>query len=177
MDLTVNQNHKLYISDIAIPSKNEVVLVFIKKKDESEWSVNKYSAFGIDIASDGWYICYVKNFSVSHLNKLKLDTLKEVKEAFKDVDGIDFFSISHLRECVLELEKQTLLNFDASSCKKSGSDSNREVRDLLMIAIFVLENLICDREKYVKADHILNSMSNIECSLCKNAKTICECNG
>lgn len=176
MDLSINKNCKLYISDVPAASSEETTLVLIQKKDESAWSVHEYSEFGIDIESDGWYLCYVKNFSKDSLKELKLDTLADATKAFSDVIGIDFFSISHLRNCVLELEKQTLLNYDANSCKKSGSNSDREIRDILMIAIFVLENLICDREKYVKAAHILEGLSNIECSLCKNPKTLCNCN-
>ena len=74
----------------------------------------------------------------------------------------------------MTLEKETLLNYSAK-CSTSVKSEDKKVRDFLMIAIFVLENLICDEKRYPEAQEILDSMWT-ECGhLCSKISNNCNC--
>ena len=77
---------------------------------------------------------------------------KELPEGENTSDDIE-----KLETEILTLEKETLLNYSAK-CSTSVKSEDKKLRDLLMIAIFVLENLICDEKRYPEAQEILDSM-------------------
>ena len=91
------------------------------------------------------------------------------------------FSLCKLENCILSLEKNTILNesndyLGTANCNKN--DQIKKQRDFLFITLFVLKNLIC-QERFVEAKEVLDSISSCE-SLCenlKNAKSNCGCNG
>ncbi len=88
----------------------------------------------------------------------------------------DIFSICKLRNCTIELEKESIHNFinhhKEYSCKKIKGQSTK---DLLLIAVFVLENLIV-KGKYLDATMIVESLSTCD-TLCKSNKSqTCNCN-
>ena len=91
------------------------------------------------------------------------------------------FSLCKLENCILSLEKNTILNesndyLGTANCNKN--DQIKKQRDFLFITLFVLKNLIC-QERFVEAKEVLDSISSCE-SLCenlKNTKSNCGCNG
>lgn len=91
------------------------------------------------------------------------------------------FSLCKLENCVLSLEKNTILNesndyLGTANCNKN--DQIKKQRDFLFITLFVLKNLICQK-RFVEAKEVLDSISSCE-SLCenlKNTKSNCGCNG
>ena len=91
------------------------------------------------------------------------------------------FSLCKLENCILSLEKNTILNesndyLGTANCNKN--DQIKKQRDFLFITLFVLKNLICQK-RFVEAKEVLDSISSCE-SLCenlKNTKSNCGCNG
>lgn len=91
------------------------------------------------------------------------------------------FSLCKLENCILSLEKNTILNesndyLGTANCNKN--DQTKKQRDFLFITLFVLKNLICQK-RFVEAKEVLDSISSCE-SLCenlKNTKSNCGCNG
>ena len=91
------------------------------------------------------------------------------------------FSLCKLENCILSLEKNTILNesndyLGTANCNKN--DQIKKQRDFLFITLFVLKNLICQK-RFVEAKEVLDSISSGE-SLCenlKNTKSNCGCNG
>lgn len=91
------------------------------------------------------------------------------------------FSLCKLENCILSLEKNTILNesndyLGTANCNKN--DQIKKQRDFLFITLFVLKNLICQK-RFVEAKEVLDSISSCE-SLCenlKNTKYNCGCNG
>ena len=91
------------------------------------------------------------------------------------------FSLCKLENCILSLEKNTILNesnddLGTANCNKN--DQIKKQRDFLFITLFVLKNLIC-QGRFVEAKEVLDSISSCE-SLCenlKNTKSNCGCNG
>ena len=91
------------------------------------------------------------------------------------------FSLCKLENCILSLEKNTILNesndyLGTANCNKN--DQIKKQRDFLFITLFVLKNLIC-QERFVEAKEVLDSISSCEslCESLKNSKSNCGCNG
>lgn len=133
-----------------------------------------------DLPKDGWFQYFQIN-----LNK-NIDIDKNDPEALinhvnssansTDFKKKDIFSICKLRNCTIELEKESIHNFinhhKEYSCKKIKGQSTK---DLLLIAVFVLENLIV-KGKYLDATMIVESLSTCD-TLCKSNKSqTCNCN-
>ena len=173
MKLSIDSNCKLHITEVTEVDGSESKLIFLKTKDDSFWGIYPYSEEGILLEVDGWYECVEKNVLKTDVDRiLALGLIGAIGE-FSDGNETEFFSLCRLRKCVLELEKETLLDF--SNCKEKSE--MRKVRDLLLVAIFVLENLICDSAKYSEAEFILNKLKNFYCMHCNQSSTPnCNCN-
>lgn len=170
MNITIDSKCNLKITECSEVGSNEIKLIFLKK-DDNYWQVFKYND-KVNLEKDGTYVCYEKNFSKEIADDLLKKPLKDVEKAFEGVSGQKFFSICNLRNCVLALERETLLNF--KKCEKLTE--SKKLRDFLLVAIFVLENLICDPTRYIEAEEILESLQS-DCSpICSKINNNFNCN-
>lgn len=174
MDIAIDNKGKLKITNCSTINDGEIRLIYLYHNDKC-WEVYKYSSDDRhELPHDGEYICYEKGFDPEIAENLLTSGLNDVKIAFNGANHKSFFSISKFRDCVLTLEKETLLNYSAK-CSTSVKSEDKKLRDLLMIAIFVLENLICDDKRYPEAQEILDSMWN-ECGhFCSKVNNNCNC--
>lgn len=129
-----------------------------------------------DMPSDGLYIYYeidwpedesIPNDFIGYM----MSDLSKLTEW----ERLKHFSICKLRHCTMELEKEMIYDF-ISNCNSNNCDkksSEQYARDILLIGIFVLENLIC-QQRYSEATMILDSLTS--CNLCKDSITKkCNC--
>ena len=173
MDIALDTKGKLKITNCSEVGENEVKLIYLTHSDNC-WEVYTYAADDRhDLPHDGEYICYEKNFTSEVAEELLSAGLEAVKLAFNGADYKRFFSIGQIRQCVLDLEKETLLT--SVKCNTSKKSEDKKLRDLLMIAIFVLENLICDEKRYTEAQDILDAMWTKCGHYCKGMTTNCNC--
>lgn len=160
MNWTFNQNSQLIIEDIPVQAAPYVYEYLIKDGNVWASAVNREIPLVVDV-EDGLYSYFVfygdSNF--------KLD------EQSLEHPNAEFFSICNLRKCVFEHEKQSIYNF-LNTCSKKNCNTKSN-QDILLIAIFVLENLI-NNGKYSEATKIVNALSS--CSNLCTVKT-CNCNG
>jgi len=175
MNISIDSKCKIKITECLEVGESETKLIFLKKND-SHWEIFEYDKdYRPTLNHDGLYECFEKNFEKELAKELLTVPLKEIEEHFK-VGSVTkkFFSICNLRKCVLELEKRTLLN--SINCNSKTHSEEKKLRDLLLIAIFVLENLICDEARYSEAEEILDAMWSDCGHLCsKITNNTCNC--
>ena len=127
----------------------------------------------VEHIADGLYVYHLllTNLDPETVDVNKISSYNNSIGDWTEVEKI--FSICHLRNCVIELEKKSIENFLYKKCVKSSQQSTK---DLLLISIFVLEHLI-SQEKYSEADRILKSLGSCG-NLCGDVVTkTCNCNG
>lgn len=190
MELNINQNCQLIVSgewDVANYNseyQNKIeLLVYLDNYDIYKIEVNRDSSNNIvwDLEKDGRYRYFQINLSKSEeidLNPESIINHLSSKTNSTDYVVKDIFSLCKLRNCTIQLEKESIYNFihnyKGDSCKKL---KNQPIKDILLISIFVLENLI-SMEKYTEAEMILESLSTCD-MLCKSytsPSTSCNCN-
>ena len=141
-----------------------------------------------NLPKDGLYFYYEINCpigdleDVSHLttenilNRLEINYLEDAPTHSIDYTKQSVYSICKLRNCLLSLESKSIEDF-ANVCNKKNCmkyDVDR-TKDLLLTAVFVLENLIC-QQRFSEADRILEALSSCN-SLCNtNITNTCGCN-
>lgn len=189
MNWTINQNCQLVLDETPDKNGNEnVVEILFGKQDGSfKYFINRTSPLIYEISQDGIYkyMCLPTNRPVSELKNLLLDADSFLQYLVSPANSFGFpskeeeiFSICHLRKCAFEHEKKAIEEF-LSTCNKKNCNkksSQQSVRDILLISVFVLENLIC-KHRYKEAERILESLGSCG-NLCDNIsnKTCC-CNG
>lgn len=191
MELNINQNCQLVITgNWDVPNLNNTedkVELLVNFYDPSVYKIeinrDLSTALVWDLEKDGYYKYFQinlpqgTNIKSEELISWALVNYLNLPSNSTDFVVKDFFSICKLRNCVLQLEKEAIHNFinncKLKNCKKLEGQSNK---DILLMAIFVLEHLIA-RERFTEANMILESMPQCE-TLCKsiNIKT-CNCNG
>lgn len=194
MNWTINQNCQLIIDDL--PTKEDasgneytsVVEVIYNKYEDSFWGiVNREVSIEYNLKTDGRYkyLKVLSNRDAQELEHLLLTPNTFLELLDSPIDSIgpsayeeEIFSICHLRKCAFEHEKKAIEEF-LSTCNKRNCNKKspqQSVRDILLISVFVLENLIC-KHRYKEAERILESLGSCG-NLCDNIsnKTCC-CNG
>ena len=189
MNWTFNQNCQLILDEIPDKGENEnVVEILFGKQDGSfKYFINRISPLIYEIPQDGIYkyICLPTDKSISELKSLLADADSFLQYLASPANSFGFpsneeeiFSICHLRKCAIAHEKQAIEEF-LSTCNKKNCNkksSQQSVRDILLISIFVLENLIA-RQRYSEAEDILERLGSCG-NLCKDVITkTCCCNG
>ena len=187
MELNINQKCQLVISgewdvvNFNSPEEHKIELI-VHAEDPSIYmiEIDRTSKELIwDLEKDGLYIYRQINWPKDkELGDNVVETLfLKFPDPTNSIDYVDknIFSICKLRNCVLQLEKEAIRNF-ASNCSKNKceKDESRSNKDILLISIFVLENLIC-RERYSEATMILDSLATCG-NLCPTKITKCNCN-
>ena len=187
MELNINQKCQLVISgdwDVKNydPETQDKIELLVYWDDYRIYKIetNRSASDKIiwDLEKDGRY----KYFQINLSKSVELDLTPEsiIKYLESHANSTDYvakeiFSICKLRNCTIQLEKEAIHNFihnyKGHSCKKLKDQSNR---DILLIAIFVLENLIV-QEKYTEATMILESISTCDL-LCKSYRSLAQCN-
>lgn len=191
MEWNINQNGEVVITQLPEKGEYSHVLEFIASTvNPSVYKayVNRTETLVFKLPDDGLYKHYIllSNRSEEELYNICKNGLDEFLKIMNDVDNsigypeeeLDIFSIHNLRQCVIKLEKQSILEFiqmyKGRKCQNSTND--KSVRDMLLIAIFVLENLLC-QEKYTEAQMIVDGLSSCA-PLCNINKLLtCNCNG
>lgn len=110
--------------------------------------------------------------------------LKDIFEILVYLDNAEYgiieyikapiFSICKLQYCLKELQKKSMIQCKKGLCDEF--DSDRKMRDLIFISIYVLENLI-SQERFGEALEIIKSLSTCV-PICKNisiTKSGCNC--
>lgn len=191
MELNINQNGELIIMELPDKEGQTHVLEFVASTIDPS-----YFAYWIDrndflawpMHEDGLYKYYklptnldpeeLKAFCTKGLDYF-LEVMRDPKNSIGPIspdNEYDVFSIHNLRNCVLQMEKEAIWSFVQMCSGKNCRNKSytRSTKDLLLIAIFVLENLI-SQERYTEAQMILDSLST--CSdICKSNKTFsCNC--
>lgn len=189
MELNINQKCQLIVSgnwdvlefDSNVEDKIEVLVYWddftiykIEKNRTSDtliWDLEKdgrYKYFQINLKKD------VDDIDITDPESI----IKYIESKTNSTDYIvkEIFSICRLRNCTVQLEKESIHDFinhhKDYSCKKIKGQS---YKDILLIAIFVLENLIV-QERYSEATMIIESLSMCN-TLCKfNKLKTCNCN-
>lgn len=149
--------------------------------------MNREVSIEYNLKTDGRYkyLKVLSNRDVQELKKLLLTPNTFLELLVSPIDSIgpsayeeEIFSICHLRKCAIAHEKQAIEEF-LSTCNKKNCNkksSQQSVRDILLISIFVLENLIA-RQRYSEAEDILERLGSCG-NLCKDVITkTCCCNG
>ena len=189
MELNINQSCQLIISgtwDVSgfdSNTENKIELL-VHLDDPSIYKIetNRSDTTLVwNLEKDGLYK-YVQINLPKNVNLDTMDAVKLIEYLNNPTNSVDFvekqiFSICKLRTCTIQLEKEAIHNFvnnhNIKSCKK---DSGQSVKDLLLIAVFVLENLI-SQERYTEAQMIINSLDSCGV-LCRSQKLqTCNCNG
>lgn len=150
----------------------------IVKFNDSEMLIDRSSDLILDVKLDGLYKYYLLQTDIDDPKTIDITKIKNPDNSTGPLTEEEIFSICHLRKCVFAHEKQAIEEF-LSTCNKKNCNkrsSQQYIRDILLMSIFVLENLIA-RQRYYEAETILNSLNSCE-GLCKDAviKTCC-CNG
>lgn len=189
MNWTFNQNCQLIIEDHLNKGTyiNSVEIIWCVADNSFKTFLNRGDeSLIVDIEKDGLYryLCLFSNRPFTELKSLTLDPnfLQYLTMPIDDIGIVqtseEIFSICHLRKCVFAYEKQAIEEF-LSTCNKKNCNkrsSQQYIRDILLMSIFVLENLIA-RQRYYEAETILNSLNSCD-NLCKDSITkTCCCNG
>ena len=166
MNWHFNQNCELIIEDLPDKTELEHSLEILVGPDENIITYEDRTVRIAEPVVDGLYTYYL----YVSANPMTVDSVKNEDPKIKE----EIFSICNLRKCTLELEKQTIENF---LCKKVCKRSEfQTTADILLMSLFVLENLIC-KAKYNEATDILNALSSCG-SPCRNINSnTCNCNG
>lgn len=150
-------------------------VISIDREDDS-------NVYTYKMEKDGLYQYFVLTFSeeeqpedlVDYINDYKIDP-----EVTDSDTPAEVFSICHLRNCLLEKEKEMINSFlkDCGGKAKCNSSSDKSPNDFLLVSVFLLENLIC-RGNYQEALRILEGISgcNGVCGEKSNTKK-CNCCG
>ena len=193
MKLNINQNGERVILELPDKKGRDHVLEFAASTiDPSHFAywVDREEALVFNLPKDGFYKYYIfpSSYDVETLENLCKDGLETFLQHLDSPNNsigpltpeneYDIFSIHHLRSCVMQMEKEAIWEFvemcRGKNCKNKTSD--KSTKDLLLIAIFVLENLIA-QERYTEAQIILDSLSTCA-NICNTNKTFtCNCNG
>ena len=191
MELNINQNCQLVISgewDVVEidPNVEDRIELLVYVEDPSIYKIetNRSNATLVwDLDRDGFYkyfqINLPKDMDITISDLVSRSLIQYLSEPTNSTDFVEksFFSICKLRNCTVQLEKEVIHNFvnncRTKSCKKI---QDKSTKDILLIAIFVLENLI-SQERYTEAQMIVDSLSTCG-TLCNSQKTqMCNCNG
>jgi hypothetical protein len=182
MNWTFNQNCQLIIPapnkgglhslEVITDPKGNII-----KFNNSDRLIDRTSNLILDIEFDGLYKYYLLLTS-SDPNTIDITKIGNPNNSVTWTEEEEIFSICHLRKCVFAYEKQAIEEF-LSTCNKKNCNkrsSQQSTRDILLMSIFVLENLIA-RQRYLEAETILNSLNSCD-NLCKDSITkTCCCNG
>lgn len=185
MKWTFNQNCQLIIEEFFTKGEYENILYVVVKNDKIIDYINNPSEsfWSVDIDSDGLYTIFVLKTNLS-----EQDLQKELQNwvAFRkkvespgnsigDWEHVDnAFSLCYLRKCTFELEKQSIREFLYECGNKKTIE--RSTRDILLIALFVLEKLVCEN-KYQEALSIIEQLGSCA-NMCNNEQLKkCNCNG
>lgn len=191
MKLNINQNGELIILDLPDKKGKSHVLEFaastVNSSNYKYW-IDREDTLIFDLEEDGFYKYYV--FPSEHDAETLENLCKDGLESFlQNLDSpnnsigpltseneYDIFSIHNLRSCVMQMEKEAIWEF-VEMCKgKNCKKVTDSTKDLLLMAIFVLENLIA-QERYTEAQMILDSLSTCA-NICNLKKTFtCKCHG
>lgn len=181
MELKLNTNCQLFVEGVP-EHKNGYIKIELVVSDSnpSDFIVETNrtnNRIVYDLPTDGLYHYYEINWPEDKpmetmekiIASLELGNLQEDQEV--EVYPLSIFSICKLRNCTLNLEKQAISDFINN--KRSCKTSTRDYKDILLISVFVLENLIC-QNRYAEAGMLLDKL--VSCSdLCEN-KPIKSCN-
>lgn len=184
MELNINQKCQLIVSgdwDIEYfnPENQNKIELLVYDDDWTTYKIEKNRTSETlvwDLEKDGLYKYYQFNLNKSVTNVDVSNPESLIKYYNSNATSTDrnctrIFSICKLRNCTVQLEKESIHNFINHPCRKMSDQSNR---DLMLIAIFVLENLIVQQE-YTKASMIVEALSTCN-TLCKSNKSqTCNC--
>lgn len=156
------------MSELKINSKNQLVLpsnssnpVVIRDGESVEILKNESGDLYCDINVDGRYNYYAT-------------TPNEQTTSPDDT----VIAICNLRNCLLKMEQDSIREFLGECSKgKCNKSSGQYMKDFLLTSVFVLENLICNKE-YDRAEQIIKRLNS--CNLCSedtNKTHKCNCNG
>lgn len=189
MKWVFNQNCQLIIEDWDVETGYDNVFEIVVHMSSGKFGIFKNRTETkqvVDIEYDGLYNIYVvkTNHPIDNLEKKLKGTWDSFREWLKSEEGEIFelegpveqiFSICNLRKCAIALERESIEEF-LSTCGKKNCNTRtvkHYTRDLLLIAIFVLENLIC-QGKFAEAENIIESLSSCG-TICGNQIKSC-CN-
>lgn len=190
MEWNINQNGEVVISQLPDKGEYEHVLEFIASTIDPNFYasyIDRDQTLVFELPVDGLYKYYVlpSNRSVEELHNICQDGLDKFLEVMNNAENSiglpeesDIFSIHNIRQCVIKLEKESILEFIQmyKGRKCQNKSYNQSTKDLLLIAIFVLENLL-SQERYTEAQMIIDGLSSCN-SLCNiNKNLTCSCNG
>lgn len=179
MNWTFNQNCQLIIDET--PDKNGYIhlleVLFFPDGTHLCFS-DRNSPIVEYLPKDGLYI-YRYLLTNEDPSNIDISKIPASSNSIGDWTGFEeIFSICHLRKCAIAHEKQAIEEF-LSTCNKKNCNqksSQQAVRDVLLISIFVLENLIV-RQRYSEAEDILERLGSCG-NLCEDVITkTCCCNG
>lgn len=173
MELKLNTNCQLFVEGVpTIKEGYTTIELIVSDSNPSDFMIETNRTTDkivYDLPTDGLYNYYEILWPIhkpmifvdAMITSLGMGNLQEDQEVEVTQDSI--FSICKLRNCTLNLEKQSINDFvnGKSSCKKSGWREH----DLLLVAVFVLENLIC-QQRFTEASMILEKVSS--CTICEN---------
>ena len=185
MNLNINQKCQLIVSgnwDVANFNSNnqDKIELLVYDDDYSIYKIEKNRSSETlvwDLEKDGRYLYFQINLrkdidTVDITNPNSIIAHLESPTNSTDYIAKEIFSICKLRNCTIQLEKESIHNFIKNPCTKTKDQFHR---DILLIAIFVLENLIA-QERYAEASMIVDSLSSCG-TLCKSESKTCNCNG
>lgn len=179
MNWTFNQNCQLIIDNIldrgGHPHSIEVIIC---PNGAYNIYVDRNEKIILDLPEDGLYL-YKYLLTDTDPSTIDITTIPDANTSVGGWTGQEeIFSICNLRQCTITYEKQVVEEFlstsNKSTCKQKSM--HQSTGDILLISIFVLEHLICQK-KYYEAQRILDRLGSCG-DLCKDTITKkCCCNG
>lgn len=182
MNWSFNQKCQLIIEPISSNNSHTVEIIIAPNGEcvktntgEDRW-IDRNETLVVDIIVDGLYKHFILHTD-SDPDTIDLNSINSASDSIGPWVQSNIFSLCKLRMCTFAYERQSIEEF-LSICHKKNCGKKSEqhyVRDLLLIALFVLEHLV-QLEKYEEAERILQGLSSCE-NLCKDTLTKnCCCN-